>query len=622
MRVFRPSLSAAVELARDLRRIAGHTDEIAECLRLLGRKSRSVARGLLYVARKDREQALSIGTLLARNAAAAPNGAAILYEDVRYTHREVHEISNRWANMLSRLGVRRGDPVAVLMENRPEMIFVIAGIVKLGAIAAVINTRQRRHALEHSLRTSQARTFVIGEELWDAFAESRNDAGEGPAPRLLWVRDQGRGGAPPGATDAAPALAASLAMVPTELGSVKLGDPCFYIYTSGTTGLPKASIMSHFRWMKAAGGFGSAAMGLGPDDIVYVALPFYHNNALTVGWGGAVVAGAAIAIRRKFSVTQFWEDVRRHRATAFIYIGELCRYLLNQPPSPGDRDHRVRCIGGNGLRPDIWRAFKERFGIKEVYEFYAASEGNTGFVNFLNLDFTVGFCPAPYEIVLYDVDRDEPVRDDKGFLVRAPRGGVGLLISEIDDRNAFDGYTDKAATEKKILRDVFARGDAWFNSGDLLRDMGFGHAQFIDRIGDTFRWKGENVSTNEVAEVLNLWPQIAESTVYGVQVPGAEGKCGMASLTLRVPLEELDLAGLAAHVRAQLPSYAWPLFLRVQQEIEVTGTFKQVKSELRRQGYDPALVKEPLFVWPGGAGSYVRLDAALHEALGRGEIVR
>ena len=504
----------------------------------------------------------------------------------------------------------------MLLENRPELLFAVAGIVKLGAIAAAINTRQRGKVLDHSFKVSKAKAFVVGEELWDAFAEIRSNLGELPAEQVFWVRDgASRTALPVSVTDAQQVLQAASTTTPPALATVKLGDPCFYVYTSGTTGLPKASIMSHFRWVKAAGVFGNAALALKPSDTLYVPLPFYHNNALTVAWGSAASTGAALAMRRKFSVSQFWDDVRTFRATAFVYIGELCRYLLNQPEKRGDKQHSVTRMCGNGLRPDIWKQFKQRFGIDEVYEFYAASEGNIAFVNLFNLDCTVGFCPAPYSLVKYDVDRDEPVRDAQGHLIPVGKGEIGLLIAEISERYAFDGYTDKGASEKKLLRNVFQPGDAWFNSGDLLRDQGFKHAQFIDRVGDTFRWKGENVSTNEVAEVINGFPQIAESTLYGVQVPGADGRAGMAALVVRCPVDSFDFSGFAKHVRSQLPPYAWPLFLRIQPELEVTGTFKQIKSELKKDGFDPKIVRDPLFVMPPKQSAYVQLTDELHKAI-------
>jgi len=612
----RSLLDAARELAEVARRPAVWTPYA----RLVARKLPHIARGLRLIGKTDKRERLSIGSFLEQNARLYPDRPALLYEDRRWTHRELNEQSNRWANLLASRGVRKGDVVAVLVENRPEMLAAIGGTVKLGAIAAVVNTRQRGHVLAHSFSVARASTFVIGEELWDAFAEVRDAVGSPPAARLLWLGEHESAVAPAGTTDAGLAVAVASTATPAALAEVTLGDPCFYVYTSGTTGLPKASVMSHNRWVKAAGAFGMAGMALGPDDVLYLPLPLYHNNGLTVAWSSAAAAGAALALRRKFSASQFWDDCRRVRATAFVYIGELCRYLLNQPPSPRDRDHRVRCVCGNGLRPDIWRTFKERFGIEEVYEFYAASEGNIAFVNLLNLDATVGLCPARYALIAYDIDRDEPLRDRAGHMIPVRRGEVGLLIAEVSERYAFDGYTDKAASEKKLFRDVFVPGDVWFNSGDLLRDQGFRHAQFVDRIGDTFRWKGENVSTNEVAEVINTFPQIAESTVYGVQVPGADGRCGMAALVLRPAAEPLDLAGFARHLQAQLPPYAWPLFLRVRPELDATGTFKQLKGDLRRQAYDPAQVGEPLYVLPPRHTGYVPLTDGIHRQIAAGEL--
>jgi citronellyl-CoA synthetase len=587
--------------------------------RLIGRKLPMIVKGLRMIGKTDRTEVLSIGSMIEQNAKLRPNAIAILYEDRRYTHRELHEISNQWANWLASRGIGKGDVVSVLVENRPETLFVIAGVVKLGAIAAVINTKQRGRTLQHSLAVAKARMHVVGEELWDSFVEVRDAIGSPTTDQVAWVREDAKK-APGSALDATTAVAQTAKTTPAALAEVRLGDPCFYIYTSGTTGLPKASIMSHNRWTKAAGAFGMSALALTENDVLYLALPLYHNNALTVAWASATAGGAALAIRRKFSVSHFWDDVRRFGATAFVYIGELCRYLLNQPPRADDRNHSVRRICGNGLRPDIWKQFKSRFGIDEVYEFYAASEGNIAFVNLLNVDCTVGLCPAPYALVKYDVDRDEPVRGPDGQMIRVGRGEVGLLIGEVSERYAFDGYTDKAASEKKLFRDVFRKGDVWFNSGDLLRDQGFRHAQFIDRVGDTFRWKGENVSTNEVAEALNTFHQVAESTVYGVQIPGTDGRCGMAALVLRCPVKEFDLDGFARHVESQLPAYARPLFLRVSPELEVTGTFKQVKSELRRAGFDPQLVDEPLYVILPKQSKYVPLTKDQHKSIASGEI--
>lgn len=604
-------IANARDFLRDVRTILSKPDEVAYRARLIGRKFPSIVKGLKYIGKNDKQELLTIGTFLERNARERPDGVAIYYEDRRVTHRELDAEAGRMAGYLRSRGVQKGDAVAIFVDNRPEVLFAVAGTVRLGAIASVINTRQRKGVLRHSFELCQAKHFIIGEELWDAFTEVRAELPAATAQSVLWWREHKDAAAPAYATDATKALAAAPVGPTAAEAGVRLGDPCFYIYTSGTTGMPKASIMSHFRWVKAAGAFGHAALDLKPDEVIYCPLPFYHNNALTVTWGSAASTGAALAMRRKFSATHFWDDVRRYNATAFCYIGELCRYLINQPPRPDDVQNPVRRIIGNGLRPDIWKQFKQRFGIDEVYEFYAASEGNVAFVNLLNLDCTVGLCPAPYALVKYDVDRDEPVRGPDGHLQRVGRGEIGLLIAEVSEKYAFDGYTDKKASEKKLLRDVFRSGDVWFNSGDLLRDMGFRHAQFIDRVGDTFRWRGENVSTNEVAEVLDTFPAVAEATVYGVHVPGAEGRAGMAAIVPRGAADGLDLRALARHVQTQLPPYAVPVFLRVRPELEVTSTFKQMKGELKKEGYDPSRIEDPLYVLLPHKGEYVRLDPGL-----------
>lgn len=613
-------LDTVMSIVRDLRGFAQQPDRVVSTAQLVARKFPAIRDGLKMIGKSDKSEATSIGTILERNARERPNDTAVLYEDRRYTHRQLDEQANRYANLLASRGVGKGDAVGVFVENRPEILFAVAGIVKLGAIAAVINTNQRHHVLLHSFNLCNAEAYIVGEELWGAFVEVRGELHNTSRDKVLYVADTGAKKAPSDATDATAELAKVSAGSPAALRQVTLGDPCFYIYTSGTTGLPKASIMSHFRWIKAAGAFGKLALDMKPSDIMYAPLPFYHNNALTVTWASTAAAGAALAMRRKFSASGFWDDIRKFNATAFCYIGELCRYLMNQPPKPNDRDNpAVKCVG-NGLRPDIWVQFKERFGIDEVYEFYAASEGNIAFVNVFNLDATVGFCPAPYALVKYDVDADEPVRGPDGHLVRVGRGEVGLLIGEVSEKYAFDGYTDKAASEKKLLRNVFRPGDVYFNSGDLMRDQGFRHAQFVDRVGDTFRWKGENVSTNEVAEVLNTHPQISEATVYGVQVPGADGRAGMASIVTRVPVDKLDRAGLARHVTKELPSYAVPLFLRVQPELEITGTFKQMKGQLKKEGFDPSKVKEPLLALLPKATEYVPITKQLFDDICSGKI--
>lgn len=593
---------------------------IAHLPATLGRVPRML-RGLYYTGIRNREKNLSLGWALERAARLYPDAPALLEGQRRLSY----ALFNGWANRLARSfqaeGVKHGSVVAVMLENRAELLVTLAALAKLGAVGALINTTQRGQVLAHSLNLVSPGHFVVGEELREAFDEVRANL-QGGAERLYWVADDDTlrdpGQAPAGWANLMRLAQAQASDNLAETAQVRLKDACFYIYTSGTTGLPKASIMSHGRWIKAYGGFGHSGLGLGREDVLYLTLPCYHNNAVTVCWSAVLAGGAAIALRRKFSAKAFWKDVRHYNATCFGYIGELCRYLLNQPPCEEERDNSLTCMIGNGLRPSIWGEFKARFGIERITEFYAASEGNIGFTNVFNFDNTVGFSPATYAIVRYDLENDRPLRDAKGFMEKVGKGESGLLISEISDKWPFDGYTDPAKTQAVIYRDVFKQGDAWFNTGDLMRDLGFKHTQFVDRLGDTFRWKGENVSTTEVENVLGAFPGVEDAVVYGVEIPGTDGRCGMAALRL-APGQALDGQALAEHLDRELPTYAVPLFLRLLQQVETTGTFKYKKADLKSAGFDPRQVGEALFVRLPGEVDYRPLDEGVFGAIQREE---
>jgi fatty-acyl-CoA synthase len=385
--------------------------------------------------------------------------------------------------------------------------------------------------------------------------------------------------------------------------SVLAKDPAFYIFTSGTTGAPKASVMTHYRWLRAMGGSGAIGMRLKSSDTVYCCLPLYHNTALTVAVSGVISAGATLALGRSFSASRFWDDVTRYDATAFVYIGEVCRYLLNQPERDTDRTNKVRVIGGNGLRPDIWDEFTARFNIPQVFELYGASEGNTGFVNIFHIPKTAGLCPTAVAFVEYDPETGEPVRAENGRVRKVRRGQPGLLLSKITKAQPFDGYTDPEASEKKLIRNAFRDGDVWLNSGDLLRPQGWRHAVFVDRLGDTFRWKGENVATTDVEAAVAADPGVEAVTVFGVKVPGADGRAGMTAAVLKDGTE-FDGASLAHTVYDRLPGYAVPLFVRVVDSLEHTATVKTKKVDLREQGYGPD-VDDPVYVLNGREEGYV-----------------
>jgi len=574
-------------------------------------------RGLYYAGIRNREKNLSLAWALERAAQQHPQRPALMDESRSLSYAQFNAWANRLAWAFKAEGVRHGSVVAVMLENRLELLAILAALSKLGAVGALVNTTQRGKVLAHSLNLVKPGFMLIGEELLTAFNEIAEQLDNPQTPRY-WVADQDclsdAGQAPAGWTNLMQLARSQASDNPPDSAKVQMKDPCFLIYTSGTTGLPKASIMSHGKWIKAYGGFGHSGLTLNNQDVLYLTLPCYHNNAVTVCWSAALAGGAAIALRRKFSASAFWADVQRYQATCFGYIGELCRYLLNQPETAAEKNNSLRCMIGNGLRPSIWAEFKARFGVEQITEFYASSEGNIGFTNVFNFDNTVGFSPATYAIVRYDLENDQAVRGKKGFLEKAKKGEAGLLISEISAKWPFDGYTDPAKSEAAILRNVFKKGDAWFNTGDLMRDIGCKHAQFVDRLGDTFRWKGENVSTTEVENVLGAFPGVEDAVVYGVEIPGTNGRCGMAALRLSEG-QQLDNAALAAHLDAELPVYAAPLFIRLLGEVETTGTFKYKKADLKQAAYDPTRVQEPLWVRLPGESCFTRMDHHLFNAI-------
>jgi fatty-acyl-CoA synthase/citronellyl-CoA synthetase len=558
---------------------------------------------------------------LERNAVEKADKMAILFEDQQISWSALNVRVNRLAHFYRARGVGYGDAVAINIQNRPEVLINVLACMKLGVIAGMVNTSQVNEALAHSLKLIQPKLLLIGSESL-ANMDSVSDVIEANYQgKMIYVADGDHAGPPSGYEDLAPLLVDMPSENPVPDQEITLETATYYIFTSGTTGLPKASITTQMKLYRASLQFGINVMTLSDEDTYYCSLPFYHSNALLIGLGSCLISGATLAVRRKFSATAFFDDCRKFNATAFLYIGELLRYLLALPENENDRNHNVEKILGNGLRPDIWMQFKERFGINRVHEFYGASEGNTGFVNIFNFDKTVGWAPksgSAWTVVDFDVDADAPTRDNAGFMQRMNVGETGLLISKIDEQQPFDGYTDKQETEKKILRDVFEKGDEWFNTGDLVVLQKHGHIQFGDRIGDTFRWQGENVATTEVESAVMRWPQIQDAVVYGVEVPGRDGRCGMMFVNMK-PGETLDKDGLAAQLRENLPPYAVPRFLRIGSKVDVTGTFKFQKSVLKRESYDGTALEDEVFFLPPGQDDWTQIDATTKAQIDTGE---
>ncbi|OBH59161.1 long-chain-acyl-CoA synthetase [Mycobacterium colombiense] len=529
----------------------------------------------------------SIGTVFQERAARYGDRIFLRMGDQQLTYRDANAAANRYAAVLAARGVGQGDVVAIMLRNSPNTVLAMLAAVKCGAVAGMLNYHQRGEVLAHSLGLLDAKVLIAEADLVSAVAE----CGGSGSTETLTVEDLERFAVSAPATN------------PASASAVHARDTAFYIFTSGTTGFPKASVMTHLRWLKALAAFGGIGLRLKSSDTLYCCLPLYHNNALTVALSSVINSGATLALGKSFSASKFWDEAIANDATAFIYIGEVCRYLLNQPAKPTDRAHKVRLIAGNGLRPEIWDEFTTRFGIARVCEFYASSEGNAAFINVFNVPRSTGVFPMPLAYVEYDPDTGAPLRDDNGRVRRVPAGEPGLLLSPVNRLQPFDGYTDQESSEKKLVRNAFREGDCWFNTGDVMSPQGMGHAAFVDRLGDTFRWKGENVATTQVEAALASDDSVEDCTVFGVEVPRTGGRAGMAAVKLRDGAE-FDGQSLARSVYDQLPVYALPLFVRVVESIEQTTTFKSRKVELRDQAYGSD-VEDPLYVLAGRDEGYV-----------------
>ena len=542
---------------------------------------------------------------------------AIQFEGATLTYSQLDALANRFAHWAQDQGLVRGDCVALIMPNRAEYLAIWMGLSKVGVVTALINNNLTGPALAHCLDISGAHQVIADPETIDAYEAVAQTLAH---PARAWVLE----GADGLRHDLTQALKSCSPLRPDRKASrdgLVARDTAFYIFTSGTTGLPKAAKISHARAQYYMRGF-AGATGAGPDDRIYVTLPLYHATGGLCATGAALFNGGAVILRRRFSLTQFWAEVNAERCTMFVYIGELCRYLVNQDPVAGEQGHALRMAFGNGLRPDVWARMETRFAIPDILEFYGSTEGNVSMFNWDGQVGAVGRVPSylrkafNFRLVKFDVEAEQPIRDAAGHCIECAPGEAGECVGHIggDARTDFTGYADKAASDKKILRDVFETGDRWFRTGDLMRIDAEGYYYFVDRIGETFRWKGENVSTTEVSQQLAGCTGVEEAIVYGVPVQGFDGRAGMALLVVG---KDFDLGVLTGHLESRLPAFAQPLFLRLGQEVETTGTFKYRKIDLMEQGFDPATIKEPLFFKKPGAG-YVPVTPDLYAQINAG----
>ncbi|BFZ01882.1 hypothetical protein BsWGS_04921 [Bradybaena similaris] len=548
----------------------------------------------------------------------SPRKTFIIFEDNHYTYEFVDHMACKIANITRSWGLGPGDCVAMMIQNEPAFIWTFLGLQKLGVAVAFINHNLRLHSLVHSVLAADPCYLIVGDALLEAVTEVMDDLG----PVKVYI--QGLGTLPPpiGAHSLDPLMLSTqpAAVSPTVRQGLTLDDVCCYIYTSGTTGNPKPSIISQY---KAIGlGCCMASVDLSNSDTIYLVLPLYHSSGGGIGFFGALVTGARIILRKKFSASHFWSDCRQHDATVIQYIGELFRYLISQAPNKLDAVHKVRVAFGNGLRRDIWLEVVQRFKIPLIAEFFGSTEGVTMTLNLANRPGAIGrMSPLMSRLeadlkvlVKFDYATAQPVRDMNGRCIKVALGEPGLFLVKVPDymisNGTFTMYRSSSeAIEQKLVRDAFSPGDLFFNYGDVFYCDKDYFLYFQDRIGDTFRWKGENVSTTELANIISVLKFVHDANVYGVTIPGSEGRAGMVAVTLNegCQLGPQELKELYEHVCGQLPVYARPLFVRLLDAAVVTATFKQQKVQLMNEGYDLNKVKDPVYFLDIEKATYSRL---------------
>jgi len=587
-----------------------------------GSTAKAWLRALELTAPIPRNRGRVMSSVIEELAAQSNNVPALLSDRECMTYQELAARSNQYARWALEQGLAKGDVVGLLMTNRPEYFAVWLGITSVGGVVALLNTNLVGPSLAHCINIVSPKHLVVAGEFVDSLTSALPSLSVSPT---IWAHGTESGPFP--RMDLDVQLQSGEMLSRGERRPPTIEDRALYIFTSGTTGLPKAANISHARIMQWSHWF-AGMMDAQPTDRMYNCLPMYHSIGGVLVPGATLVGGGTVVIRDKFSTSQFWSDVVRWDCTTFQYIGELCRYLLHATPSSHETGHRIRMACGNGLASEVWDTFKERFQIPKIFEFYASTEGGVSLFNVEGKRGAIGHIPGYLAhrfsppLVKFDVERGKPVRNDQGFCIRCAPNEIGEAIGKIvNDPSSigtrFEGYTNTQASEEKILRDVFEPGDAWVRTGDLMRKDERGFFYFVDRIGDTFRWKGENVATSEVSEAICAFPGVKHANVYGVAIPSTEGRAGMAAV---VTGDEVDLTALRGHLMSRLPAYARPLFLRIRDDIEVTGTFKYSKTDLVRQGYDPIAITDVIYFDNPESKTYVRLDKALYDSIQVGQI--
>jgi fatty-acyl-CoA synthase len=569
---------------------------------------------------RNRDRILS--TVIAERAAQLGDTPALLSDRECMTYGQLSQRINQYARWALDQGIAKGDVIGLLMTNRPEYLAIWLGISSVGGIVSLLNVNLTGSSLAHCVNVVSPKHLIAASEFAGQLASALPALA--PAP-TIWIH--GNEPSPWPRLDLEIEARLGDPLSEDEKRPATIDDKALYIYTSGTTGLPKAANVSHARVMQWGHWF-AGMMGAQATDRMYNCLPMYHSVGGVQVPGAILVAGGTVVLREKFSASQFWNDIVRWDCTVFQYIGELCRYLLHTPPSPEETNHRIRLACGNGLAPEVWDSFKNRFRIPQIFEFYASTEGGVSLFNVQGKRGAIGHIPAYLAhrfspaLVVIDVEKGEPVRNEEGFCLRCAANQSGEAIGKLveDPSNAgsrFEGYTNPEASARKILHDVFEPGDTWVRTGDLMRKDEQGYFYFVDRIGDTFRWKGENVATSEVSEVICAFPGVKHANVYGVTIPATEGRAGMAAL---VTEDEFSLTEFRRHLRSHLPPYARPLFLRIRKNMDLTGTFKYSKTDLVNDGFNPVACKDAVYFDDLQSGALIRLDRELYDRIQKGDI--
>ena len=556
---------------------------------------------------KDNKK-LSLLTFFDRNVKKRPNDIAFIFEGEKTTWKEANQKVNQYAGFLKSQKIDKGDCFAILMDNSPDFLMILLASFRIGSIAALINTTVSGEGLKHVINISNVKLIIAGASHLSKLTNALENSDLINLP-LFSIEDSER----------IPAEFKDLKDLSKQFSTFDPYEPVMkdvaaYIFTSGTTGLPKAALVDHAKLVKGSFAGHFLCFNFKTKDRLYMTLPLYHSTGLVLGWAASLRSGCANIIKPKFSASEFWDDVKKYKANKFIYVGELCRYLMNLPASETDKSNSIVQISGNGLRPDIWDSFQKRFNIKKIVEIYGATEAVGMTVNSFGRSGMIGRKRSDSTIIHCNKDDGSPILNEQGYCTKISEGETGLYIQKISSSAKFQGYLDAQASNKKILQNVFNEGDQYFNTGDLITLHDNNWLSFADRVGDTYRWKSENVSTMEVAAILNNANGVMDCNVYGVQVDSAEGKAGMAAINVS---SEFNFSSFIEHVNENLNSFQRPYFLRLTSDMKTTGTFKHQKEDLKKQGFDPNLISDKLYFYQ--KDSYVEIDNNLFKRIHSGE---